>query len=272
MTNSIPNKYLVFVGILVVGLVADQWTKWYASQRLATYRPGLIEHPIELTVPDDAESSSVRDFLETEFQANSADELDKIARTQVRTPEGDALEPSDKLEAGESVVVDNRKVTVIDGYWDFEYTVNPGAAFGLLSDNDSGYRLPFFIVVSLLAIAIILYLLRGVADRQRILIVSLSMIGTGALGNFIDRIRFGHVIDFIVWKYTDQYRWPTFNIADALISVGVALMLIEIFRGEELDEASTVSAEGNGEVTPVAPSETESPPEEEAERNESQET
>ena len=162
----------------------------------------------------------------------------------MRSAEGRPLEPTHTLEPGETIVVENRKVTVIDGYWDFEYTVNPGAAFVLLSDNESAYRLPFFVVVSLLAIAIILYLLRGLPDRQRLLIVSLSMIGTGALGNFIDRIRFGHVIDFIVWKYTDQYRWPTFNVADAFITVGVTLMLIEIFRGGAPEENSTHESRG----------------------------
>jgi signal peptidase II len=50
------------------------------------------------------------------------------------------------------------------------------------------------------------------------------------MGNFIDRIRFNYVIDFILWKYTDAHRWPTFNVADALICVGVAFMLIEILR------------------------------------------
>jgi signal peptidase II len=50
------------------------------------------------------------------------------------------------------------------------------------------------------------------------------------VGNFIDRIRFGHVIDFIVWKLGDDLRWPTFNVADAFITLGVTLMLVEIIR------------------------------------------
>lgn len=231
MKRIFESKYAIFALILVVGVALDQWTKWYASQRLATYRPGYVEHTLTLTVPEDAEDMTAVEYLEREFSANSPDEIAELAQDEIRTPTGDLLEPDDPLEAGDEIVVENRTVTVIDGYWDFEYTVNPGAAFGLLSDSESTYRLPFFIVVSLLAVVVILYILRGVHEDQTLLIIALSLIGTGALGNFIDRIRFGHVIDFIVWKYTSQYRWPTFNVADACITIGVTLMLFEIFFG-----------------------------------------
>jgi len=230
------SKYAIFALILVVGVALDQWTKWYASQRLATYRPGYVEHTLSLTVPEEAESMTARELLERKFPSNTDEELDRMARAHIRAPGGDLIESRDTLEPGDEVVVENRKVTVIDGYWDFEYTVNPGAAFGLLSESNSQYRLPFFVVVSLLAIVVILYILRGVHPDQKLLVVALSLIGTGALGNFIDRIRYGHVIDFIVWKYGDQYRWPTFNIADACISVGVTLMLFEIFFGGPYDD------------------------------------
>ena len=242
MKRLFQSKYAIFALILVVGVALDQWTKWYASQRLATYRPGYVEHTLTLTVPEGAEATTARELLTREFAANTPEEIETIGRAHIRAPNGDLIEPGDELAPGDEVVVENRHVTVVDGYWDFEYTINPGAAFGLLSDSSSTYRLPFFLVVSLLAVVVILYILRGVHESQRLLIVALSLIGTGALGNFIDRIRFGHVIDFIVWKYGDQYRWPTFNIADACITVGVALMLLEIFFGgpyEEFDESES---------------------------------
>ncbi len=237
MSRFLKSKYAIFAAIVVVGIALDQWTKWYASERLATTRPGFIEHPIELTVDEDDAGESVQEFLAGEFAANTPDEIESIARHHVDRP-ADA-----PLEAGERLVVDNRSVTVVDGYWEFEYTVNPGAAFGLLSDTDSPYRMPFFIVVSLLAVVVIVYLLRGVHPDQTLLIVALSLIGTGAVGNFIDRVRFGHVIDFIVWKYTDQFRWPTFNLADAFITVGVVLMLFEIFFGQAAETSSQSATE-----------------------------
>jgi signal peptidase II len=228
----LSSKYVLFAAIVIVGLFLDQWSKWYASERLATTRPGYIEHTMSLTVDDREGPVSAQQFLAEQLAANTSDEVETIARHHIRRPSGEPIAPGQTLEPGERVVVENRAVTVVDGYWDFEYTVNPGAAFGLLSDTDSPYRLPFFVVVSLLAVGVIVYLLREVYDEQKLLIVALSFIGTGAMGNFIDRIRFGHVIDFVVWKYGDQYRWPTFNVADAFITVGVVLMLLEIVFGE----------------------------------------
>ena len=231
MKGSWSSKYTVFFVVLVVGVAVDQLTKWYASERLATTRPGYVEHSITVSVPEEGEPRGLLEFLEEEFSANTRAEITEIAHSHVRTPSGQWLEPTDTVEPGQELVVLNRSVTVIERYWEFEYTENPGAAFGLLSESNATYRLPFFIVISLLAVVVILYILRGVRDDHLMLVMSLSLIGTGAMGNFIDRIRFGHVVDFIVWQYTEQYRWPTFNVADAFISVGVALMFIEILRG-----------------------------------------
>ena len=174
MKRLFKSKYAIFALILVVGVAVDQWTKWYASQRLATYQPGYVEHTLTLTVDDQEAGMTARALLEREFTANTSEQIEEIARAHIRAPNGDLIEPEDKLAAGDEVVVENRHVTVIDGYWDFEYTINPGAAFGLLSDSSSTYRLPFFLVVSLLAVVVILYILRGVHESQKLLVVALS--------------------------------------------------------------------------------------------------
>jgi signal peptidase II len=230
------RKYTLFAVILVIGVGLDQWTKWYASQRLASQKPGVVEHSITLTVPESADGDTLKAYLQREFSSNASDYVDRIARFAVRAPDGTRLAADTTMEAGQTVVVRQRKITVVEGYFDLEYTENPGAAFGLLSDSDSPYRLPFFIVVSAFAFIVILYILYGVAWRQKVLIASLSFIATGALGNFIDRVRLGRVIDFVVWKYGEQFQWPTFNVADAFITVGVAVMLVQLFRGEPIGE------------------------------------
>lgn len=239
MSRANLVKYGTFAVIMIVGVGLDQWTKWYASERLATYHRGYVEHPIELEVPESAAGDQLPSYLEREFAWNTSAEIDDmIARGQVVASDNRRLEDTSQLEAGQTIRVLNRKVTVVEDYWDFEYTENPGAAFGLLSDSDSPYRLPFFIVVSVVALGVILYILRDVHPEQKILVLALSMIGTGAVGNFIDRLRLGRVIDFVVWKVTtggEVYRWPTFNVADSFISVGVVLMLIEVMRGN-MDE------------------------------------
>lgn len=231
------KKYLLFFLVILFGVIIDQWSKDYASARLATQRVGSLDHPIVLQVDEADEGKTVEAFLAEEFTRNSPDEIDSIAQNFTRGEDGLRLSPDAQVTPGESVTVTNRKVVVIQDYWDFQYTENPGAAFGLLADGHENWRVPFFITVSLLAVLMILFILRGVLWEQQLMVWGLSLIASGALGNFIDRIRFGYVIDFIVWKYTDAYRWPTFNIADALICVGVGLMAIELirdlFRSEE---------------------------------------
>ncbi|MFP4597107.1 MAG: signal peptidase II [Persicimonas sp.] len=239
-----PNlkKYVLFLLVVLIGIGLDQWSKEYASDRLATQRPGYVDHPIVLTVDEDDAGETVEEYLAAEFSSNDADEIEQIAQYYTRTADGVPMGADEQVEPGQQLEVTNRKVVVIDGYWDFQYTENPGAAFGLLSDGEDTWRVPFFIIISLIAVGMILYILHGVRWEQQILVWGLSFIAAGAVGNFIDRIRFGYVVDFIVWKYTNDYRWPTFNIADALICVGVALMAIELirdaFRGVA-DEEST---------------------------------
>lgn len=227
-----PNftKYIIFFLVILVGVALDQWSKDYASSRLATQRAGSVDHPIYLPVDEAAAGETVQSFLTAEFESNTPEEIEAIARYHTERPDGSQLAPDSPVDALDEIKVTNRKVVVIPDYWDYQYTENPGAAFGILADGHEDWRVPFFVIVSLLAVLMILFILRGVLPDQRMMIWGLSFIASGAIGNFIDRIRFGYVIDFIVWKYTDAYRWPTFNIADALICIGVGLMAIELIR------------------------------------------
>lgn len=249
MSDSL-KKYGLFLAIILVFVVADQWTKvhasnWLASQYLA------FSHPIVLKVEPGQEGKTVKELLSSVLTANSPSEVDQIAfnYTRLTDAEGTASRPAPDLvlKAGQTVEITQRKVVVVPDYFDFQYTRNPGAAFGFLADADSPWRKPFFITVSLVAVGIIVMILRGVAFQQQILLWGLSLIAAGAVGNFIDRVRLGYVIDFIVWKYTDEYRWPTFNIADALICVGVGLMMIEIIR-DTLRERREAQAGGMAEA------------------------
>ncbi len=127
-------------------------------------------------------------------------------------------------------------VTVLENFFHITYLRNKGAAFGILSDN--AVRIPFFITVTLLATVGILWYLRRLADRQRVLQISLSLIFAGAAGNLIDRIRYGEVIDFLDFHWY-QHHWPAFNIADSAITIGVGLMLIDLFLEEKKKKENT---------------------------------
>ncbi len=112
--------------------------------------------------------------------------------------------------------------------WRMNYVENPGAAWGLFRGFSPGFRNLFFTLVSLGAVAFILRYYRRLADDQRFLQVALAFVLAGAVGNFIDRLARRYVIDFVEWYWWNRpdLRWPTFNVADSLIVVGVIMLVL----------------------------------------------
>jgi signal peptidase II len=125
-------------------------------------------------------------------------------------------------------------ITVVENFFNITYLRNKGAAFSFLANFS--YRLPFFILVSLIAIAVILVVFSRLRDDQKFTALCLSLIFSGALGNLIDRIRLGEVIDFIYVHWYNHY-WPAFNIADSAICVGVFLLAIDMFIEEKRQQS-----------------------------------
>jgi signal peptidase II len=116
-------------------------------------------------------------------------------------------------------------ITVIPGFFNLTNVRNPGAAFGIFSDMHGAWRSLFFISVTLTALIVIAVLIRK--THERLLVFAFSLIAGGAIGNVIDRVRYGEVVDFIQW-YVKSYYWPSFNVADSAISIGVALLAIDM--------------------------------------------
>lgn len=123
----------------------------------------------------------------------------------------------------------HESVPVIRNLFHLTYVRNKGAAFGILSD--SAIRIPFFITVSFVAMLGILWYLNRIREDQSLAAFSLSLVFAGALGNLIDRIRLGEVIDFLD-VFWGRYHWPAFNVADSAITVGVTLLFIDMWREE----------------------------------------
>ena len=123
-------------------------------------------------------------------------------------------------------------IELIKGHLDFVLAKNRGGAWGLLQDTPEYVRRPFFLLVSAIAITFILSLYRRLSPNQHALKWGLPLVLGGALGNFVDRIRYSYVIDFIhahmTWGGRD-HSWPTFNVADIAICVGVGLIAIDMF-------------------------------------------
>lgn len=114
---------------------------------------------------------------------------------------------------------------------------NYGAAFSFLS-NAGGWQRWFFTIIAVVISIVLIVWITRLKPTERWLGVSLGLVLGGAIGNLIDRVAYGYVIDFIQWYY-DRFYWPAFNIADAAISVGAVMLLISSFFAEDDTEKQT---------------------------------
>lgn len=130
-------------------------------------------------------------------------------------------------------------VTIIPDFFNLTYVRNYGAAFGFLSQSHPMFREIFFLSMPPIALIIIFSILRGVENNDKIQIIALSLIAGGAIGNYIDRLRFRYVIDFLDLHYKNKYTWPAFNVADSAIVCGVIILLfLMIFEKKSQLEAN----------------------------------
>lgn len=115
--------------------------------------------------------------------------------------------------------------TVIANVFDLVYYTNNGAAFSMLAGQPALWRQVFFISITIIALVIIGFAYRSYSKESGWLSLALALIAGGAVGNLIDRICYGHVIDFIA-VYLGSYQWPAFNVADSAITVGVTIFVV----------------------------------------------
>ena len=133
-------------------------------------------------------------------------------------------------------------IPVVPGFLNWHFLVNPGSAFGFFRNFPGQFRGPFYFLISLCAIAVIIYYLVLSEDSKVFFPVCLSLVLAGALGNLTDRARLGYVVDFILVEATflgegtvdkmdrwfGTHYWPSFNAADSLIVVGIIGMAIDL--------------------------------------------
>lgn len=141
-------------------------------------------------------------------------------------------------------------VEISRDFWHLKYVENPGAAWGFLSGTGHSFRVPFFLLVSVCAMVFIIAYFRKTTTDQKMLRVALAMVFSGAVGNFLDRVRLGYVIDFVDWHWYDRFTWPTFNIADSFISIGVALLILDMLLHKPSEAAG---AKATAKVTKSSP-------------------
>jgi signal peptidase II len=141
-----------------------------------------------------------------------------------------------------------RPFIVFEPFLQFLYTQNPGAAFSFRAGAGERIRVPFFHLVTVAAVVFITLYARKLRQDQRLLQVSLSLLLGGALGNGLDRVLRGYVIDFIAVHWFDPgwtsaaRHFPTFNIADCGVTIGISLLLLDSFLHRKEGQGPAVPA------------------------------
>ena len=132
----------------------------------------------------------------------------------------------------------NYSVKVIEDFFSLTHIRNSGVAFGLFASQQSEYKALMFIAISTIAIIAILLIFHQTPKEKKMVQTGLILIFSGAIGNLIDRILHGEVIDFVDF-FINRHHFPAFNIADSCITVGVIMMVIDLFFGEVGPDSST---------------------------------
>ncbi len=135
-------------------------------------------------------------------------------------------------------------IEIIPGFFRFTYATNRGVAFSLFADSELNVRLIFVAISTLATIFVLSYFARTPANKWR-MNTALSLLLAGIVGNLIDRVRFGEVVDFLDFHLGESYTWPTFNLADAVICIGAALLALDMLREER---AASLNSTGAGPV------------------------
>ncbi len=199
-----PRKYIILLAVTLGVIVLDQWTKYLVVRELTTQMDG-------------------KESLGARLGAMYSDP----------PPQGfNGLHYQPK-----------RHIEVSESFFRLRYAENPGAAWGLFRNLPPSTRGPLFHVVSLGAVLLITYYFRklsGTDPEEKWALWGLPLVLGGALGNYIDRLARAFVIDFLEAHWFDKAAWPSFNIADAAICVGVGMLLVDAFvRKEKPAEAPT---------------------------------
>lgn len=125
-------------------------------------------------------------------------------------------------------------IPMISGFFNLTYIRNTGAAFGIFAQSHPSFRIPFFVAVPIIALGAIGYIFKKIAHADLKLSSALSLVIGGAIGNLIDRIQLGYVVDFLDFHWSYEYHFPAFNVADSAICVGVAILMLDLVAQKEV--------------------------------------
>ena len=142
-----------------------------------------------------------------------------------------ALDQSTKLMIQQTLPLHN-KVEIIPGFFNLIHVRNAGGAFGIFGGEKGPMGSVLFVAASLVAVGILVILFMRVKEHEKMLKFSFALLLSGAIGNLIDRVSYGEVVDFLDF-HVSSYHWPAFNVADSAISFGIGLMALELLIKEQ---------------------------------------
>jgi len=128
-------------------------------------------------------------------------------------------------------------LSVIPGFFDLVLVQNRGMAFGIFGQSGPGFSFCLLLGAILAAIVVIFFFFYWTRKNQKWLTMGLALILGGAVGNLVDRIRFGYVIDFLDF-YVKAYHWPAFNLADSAVTIGTLWLLLNLILGKSFTKAN----------------------------------
>jgi signal peptidase II len=204
-------------------------THW--AQRAA---PAADRSALSQGVDDALAHITLRDWLKLKLRRLSDDDITQLAASGIHPLEGPnpRVGPSTKIKTGDVFLLEWRRIDVMGDWWKWIYAENPGAAFGFMKQVPEMARdLTFFGLTLIVFFAILIFVIR---TEERFWAVNIALVSilSGAAGNFVDRIRYGYVIDFID-MHLGFMRWPTYNVADIAITVGVIVLIGDILFNKE---------------------------------------
>lgn len=121
---------------------------------------------------------------------------------------------------------------IIPDLFELSYVENAGVAFGLLDQLEDSFRIPLIVILPLLATSVIAFIVWRWRNRQIRMLLPLILVLSGAIGNILDRVNYGYVIDFFYLHYKYDYNFPVFNVADVLVFVGGAWFMYLLWKDE----------------------------------------
>jgi signal peptidase II len=194
--QAVQKKYALLLGLTLAVVALDQWTKYLVLGSLTTAFDAAADIGARLKIFTSEAPPQGIDFYH--FHSKNV-------------------------------------VTLSDNFFCFRYAENPGAAFGLFRGLPEGLRGPLFHLVSIGAVILILHYFRKLLGTKEEVwaLFGLPLVLGGAVGNYVDRLSRGFVVDFLEAHWYEVARWPSFNIADSAICIGVGLLVIDSFVRKE---------------------------------------